>query len=82
MCSRVEGPVDCQISIWAWVTCSTAVLCSAASQLQNSIVTVTFCLARWNAESVTGLIDRRRFSRFHRMNRATSFRCSSVVMRC
>jgi hypothetical protein len=51
MCSRVVGPVDCHRSMWAWVSCSTVVLCSAVSQLQNSIVTVTVCLARRNAES-------------------------------
>jgi hypothetical protein len=46
MCSLVVGPVDCHRSMWPWVTCSTVVLCSAVSLLQNSIVTVTVCLAR------------------------------------
>jgi hypothetical protein len=37
MCSRVVGPVDCQTSMRAWVSCSTVVLCSSISQLQKSI---------------------------------------------
>jgi hypothetical protein len=53
MCSRVVGPVNCHKSICAWVSCSTVTPCPAVSQLLNSIVTVTVCLARRNAESVT-----------------------------
>ena len=45
MWPRVVGPVACQRSMCAWVSSLMVVLCSAASQLQKSIVTVTVCLA-------------------------------------
>ena len=83
MCSRVVGPLACHRSMCDWVSSSIEVACSAVSQLQNSIVTVTVCLARWKAESVTvAIIERSRFSRPQRMNLAITLRCSSAVMRC
>jgi hypothetical protein len=55
------GPVDCQRSMWAWVSWSTVVLCSAASQLQNSIVTVVARarLASGGASVIEGAVTRR-----------------------